>query len=544
MNRRPDILLSGLLSACLAVSACTEETSSTRRADVAGPEIIELQEPSLDRFEPAVREQLSAARSRVDELAVGGGSSSALAQAWGDLARQYHAYELYETAADAYVNARTLQPVDYRWPYYLGHVYRELARPDEALAAFDRALELRPDGVPVMVAAARTHRDLGRPERAEELARAALDLDNGSGGAGLLLAELAVDREDWSTAIERYEALLTRQPQANRLYQPLATAYRQLGDAAKAKELLSRRGEGAVVVSDPLMADLEGFTTGVRVDLAQGQEAFQRGDFEDAAAAFRRAIEDDPGSVEARVNLGSALLRAGDTAGALEHYEAAAQLDPGRAEIHFDIGVAKTVAGDVAGAVTSYRTAVEADPAYREPRFNLANALRRTGECSEAREHYRRLVEANPGDGSARLGEAVCLVDEERFAEARQRFKEALQAIPMSRTLANAGARLLAAAPDAAVRDGEQALRLARQLLQVEPRPEYSETLAMALAEVGQFEEALEIQRKLLSGAESAGLQALIPRLRRNLESYERGEACREPAISEVSSRNPERGAS
>jgi tetratricopeptide (TPR) repeat protein len=542
-------LLSGLLAACLAGAACTREADSppsTVAAESASaePGMVALREPQLDRFEPAVREQIGAAKSALDELTAEGGSASALGRAYGDLARQYHAYELYEPAADAYVNAMTLQPVDFRWPYYLGQVYRQLAQLEPARAAFERALELRPDGVPILVAAARTERDLGHADRADELARRALELDGGSGGAAMLLAELAADREDWQAAVDRYEALLERQPQATRLYQPLATAYRQLGDAEKASGLLARRGEGAVVVSDPLMADLEGFRTGVQVDLDAGEQAFQRGDFTAAAAAFRRAVEDDPESVQAQLNLGSALLRGGDAIAALERYEAAARLDPARAEAHFDIGVAKSRLGDVPGAIAAYRAALAADPEYREPRFNLANALRRGGACAEAREHYLRLIEANPGDASSRLGEAVCLVEEQRYAEARQRLKEALQAIPLGRSLANAGARLLAAAPDAAVRDGEQALRLARQLMQVEPRPEYSETLAMALAEVGQFDEALEIQRQLLSGAESAKLEALIPRLRANLERYERGEACRDPAIAEVSSRSPERGAS
>jgi tetratricopeptide (TPR) repeat protein len=281
------------------------------------------------------------------------------------------------------------------------------------------------------------------------------------------------------------------------------------------------------------MQELEAFRTGSRVDLAQGEQAFQRGNYPAATAAFQRAVDRDPDDLEARLNLGSALLKSERTDEAIAQYEEVLRQDPANPTANFDLGVTMAQQGDEAGAIAYYRKALEADPLYRGPRFNLANSLRRSGDCEQARTHYRSLIEANPGDGSARLGEAVCLVEERQYAAARQRFKEALQALPKSRSLANAGARLLAAAPDDSVRDGEQALGIASQLMQLEQRPEHTETLAMALAETGRFEEAIEHQTKLLEGAESAKRERVIPRLRANLERYQRGEACRDPAIGE-----------
>jgi len=63
----------------------------------------------------------------------------------------------------------------------------------------------------------------------------------------------------------------------------------------------------------------------------------------------------------------------------------------------------------------------------------------------------------------------------------------------------------------------------------VEKRPTFEavETLAMALAETGQFEAAAEMQQKLLGQARQTGVAAVIlARLAANLERYRRGLPC------------------
>jgi hypothetical protein len=90
-------------------------------------------------------------------------------------------------------------------------------------------------------------------------------------------------------------------------------------------------------------------------------------------------------------------------------------------------------------------------------------------------------------------------------------------------------ARILAAAPDVRARDGRRALALAEQLLKARQSIETAETLAMALAEVGDFNEAVSVQRQVVDAAEKAGAKGELPQMRRNLALYERRQPCREP---------------
>jgi hypothetical protein len=97
--------------------------------------------------------------------------------------------------------------------------------------------------------------------------------------------------------------------------------------------------------------------------------------------------------------------------------------------------------------------------------------------------------------------------------------------------LRHALARLLVAAPEDGVRSGARSLALVRELLATAPErtTALGETFAMALAESGDFTQAVGIQRDIVDAAASAGLAADARRMARNLSLYERRRACREP---------------
>jgi hypothetical protein len=100
---------------------------------------------------------------------------------------------------------------------------------------------------------------------------------------------------------------------------------------------------------------------------------------------------------------------------------------------------------------------------------------------------------------------------------------------PEQPMFSHALARLLAAAPDDRVRDGHRALALVDQLIKGEQSIELAETTAMALAEVGRYREAVEVQGEALTAATNAALPAVAQHIRGNLRLYESGKPCRTP---------------
>jgi cytochrome c-type biogenesis protein CcmH/NrfG len=123
----------------------------------------------------------------------------------------------------------------------------------------------------------------------------------------------------------------------------------------------------------------------------------------------------------------------------------------------------------------------------------------------------------------------MALVRLGRYRDARDWFADAANRYPDRREVQHALARLLAAAPDDQVRDGRRAQTIVQGLIANQNTLDLGETLAMALAEQGQFADAVAIQRGVMDAARQAGFAAEASRMAANLQRYERRQPCREP---------------
>ena len=143
--------------------------------------------------------------------------------------------------------------------------------------------------------------------------------------------------------------------------------------------------------------------------------------------------------------------------------------------------------------------------------------------------HYDQLLESAPENARMRLDRAMALLLGGDYPTARRRLEEDVGALPGHAALRHALARFLATCPEQSLRDGERALEMASALFADRKRPDYAETVAMALAELGRFDEAIEWLRRLMLETERAGRGEALPRLRRTLESFARKEPVRSP---------------
>jgi tetratricopeptide (TPR) repeat protein len=552
-----------VLSAALAAGACSSSTGSqpasgtsspaaAPAAQSAAPGARQVTLPDLSRVELTVQDQAKERYAALQELLAKPEAAAAeKGQAYGNLAMLLHAGEYYQAAEPAYLNAADLAPQDARWPYLLGHLHKSMGRPDLALADFTRALDLQPKDVPTLVWLGRLYLDQGRPEQAEPLfERARTEAPNDVAVlAGLGQAALA--RRDFSRAATVLEAALALPRTSSSLHSPLAMAYRGLGDVAKAEAQLKLWRNTDVLVADPVRQQLDlSLQSGLSFELrgvraleaasAATNDAARAKSFKAAEDAFRRGIAIAPGATmlgrSLRHKLATALALQGDVRGAFRQFTEVVRLAPQEgpdetaSKAHYSLGVLQASAGRRQEAVTHLTAALKFNPNYLEARQALGDALCRAGRHEAALPHYAEVVRLNPKAGDARLGYAMALVRVGRYREARDWLVEATRLLPDDARLRHALARVLAAAPDASARDGQQALALAEQLLTIVGKTtEMGETLAMAYAEVGSFSQASDIQRGVLDAASRAGFSADVRRMTANLRLYERGQACRTP---------------
>ena len=115
----------------------------------------------------------------------------------------------------------------------------------------------------------------------------------------------------------------------------------------------------------------------------------------EARAAYRHALETDPGHVAARINLGRLLHADGALADAELLYREAIQHDPARGLAWYNLGVVLEDRERPADALACYEHAVDVEPDLADAHYNLALLYERAGRQREALRHLaisRRLA--------------------------------------------------------------------------------------------------------------------------------------------------------
>ena len=486
--------------------------------------------PDLSEVSDSVREQVQARWRPVDRLQAGEADSGPdSATHYGALGMVLMAAEFPNAAVPAFRNARMLAPGDVRWPYYLAHLQRDAGALDDAAARFEEARRLDPDAMAILVWLGDVRLAQGDAEAAEPLFARALELYPDSLSARFGLARAALMHEEFEKAARGLEEILELEPHATAAHYPLGQAYLRLGEPDRAEVHLRQREAADIRPADPMMDAVDELLESAQAYETRGIQALNREDWDGAVAAFRRGLELDSEDAELRHRLATALYLRGDAEAARIEFERAAAEGPNLAQADYSLGVLLQDEGRYAEAAGRFAAALEQRPAYAEARLRLAYNLRRAGDAEAALAQYEQVNRANPDLVEAAFGHAMTLVVLRRWEDARARLEQALETHPDDVGLAHAHARLLAAAPDAQVRDGDQALAIADRLASQARTLDLGETMAMALAEVGAFDRAVALQRDLITGAGRAGLTDVIPRLEDNLGRYERGEACRTP---------------
>ena len=127
-----------------------------------------------------------------------------------------------------------------------------------------------------------------------------------------------------------------------------------------------------------------------------GDALMDQGRFEDAEAAYRRALAARPGDAAICSNLGVALDRQGKFAEAASSYQRAVALKPDYADAHFNLGVTLMKQGKLTDAAARLQQALALKPDYAAACNNLGIILVQQGKPELAAAQYERALAIRP----------------------------------------------------------------------------------------------------------------------------------------------------
>ena len=371
----------------------------------------------------------------------------------------------------------------------------------EALMAFEGADEALPNDSITLFNIGMVLIELGDKARAEERMRRAIEFDRDYREPHFNLALILAERNDLRGAERHFRRATEIDPEDLEARVRLAEVLSRLNRLNEAIELLDN-----VLVIDPALP---------MARLALGAAHQAAGDRDAARTALLEVLEAAPGVPRERAEA---------------HYRLAVLADP---------GLAGGTGTETNQAAEHLQQAIELDHDFAEAHALLGRLLARRELYGEAASHFGRALARDPANARWHGDRAMALILGKRYQAARGALASGRNALasagdtPMEALdhLDTLLARLLAASPAPGTRNGVEALTIAQRLMAERPTIQHAETLAMALAEIGDFERAVSMQRQVLAEVTRRGEEPTTGQEQR-LRAYLNNEPAREPWFS------------
>lgn len=228
--------------------------------------------------------------------------------------------------------------------------------------------------------------------------------------------------------------------------------------------------------------------------------------WKDSYALFQHAIEVNPRSHASLSNLAVVYQEDDQVETAEDYFKKALQVAPGSAEANIGLASLLMNRGDTSEAFTHFQVALEESPHSDRANAGVALIYARRGEIEQALAHFRLALNPDPSHA------APTLIGTKRAS------------------LAERYARIRATHPEAAFRNGEEALRYAQEAVDITNRRSIAcmDTLAAAYAELGQFQDAIRTAEEAVQRAKLVNQFDTAGTILEHIELYDQQQPLRE----------------
>jgi tetratricopeptide (TPR) repeat protein len=211
---------------------------------------------------------------------------------------------------------------------------------------------------------------------------------------------------------------------------------------------------------------------------------------------------------------------------ALEIWKNAVALDPGNEKAQNGLAVSLYLHGDVEGSFQHLREALRINPLSVQDHFVFGKFILDQGHADQALPELEAAVAIRPhfASGEEALGRAYEMLSKDSEALAHWRKAQLIDPTSVSAMIGTAW--LLATSPDASLRNGAEAARLAENAANAQPdNAEVLDTLAASYAEEGLFSRASSTEKQALELAIAQTNKPLSAAIRAHQASFAKQKA-------------------
>jgi Flp pilus assembly protein TadD len=168
-------------------------------------------------------------------------------------------------------------------------------------------------------------------------------------------------------------------------------------------------------------------------ELDRAGRLIQDGKVDEAVAALRTIVEQQPDNADAHLLLGRALALTPDISAAIAALRRAVELRPTSAQARYTLGTALARFGDLDVARAAFERTIELDPAFAGAHVSLALLFAQRAELAPARTHLARAIElqgTSPAAAYSHYLMAQILRQQDQLETALQHLSAAIERRP------------------------------------------------------------------------------------------------------------------
>ncbi len=415
-----------------------------------------------------------------------------------------HNFKFLEQAKDCYFLVGMETKSEANWPYLYGKAALQQGNVADAIIGFEQALKKEVNYLPAhyyLIQIAIEQGDLLKAfefhSRVPANLRLTANMLNVSG-------DMFTQVENYYVANGYYQQAITLVPKADSLNYKIAQNYQLLEKSELAIKYLSKSGHVGIALPDPYYQQVKDTTVGEIPYLIKGKTALSNLDFKQAIKLYKKALDFNPESNSAQINIAVAYFQNKQVSKALEIFEKLYKETPNNLKVLYNLAIIAIFQNETSKAINYFETFRNINNQDKGVNNELAKLYYQIKEYDKVIEIGNEAVMAV--DEKMQLLKAKSLVHTKQFFQALELLTEINKYKPNNNEVLLLLAKLYSQVPDSKLRNAELSVKYAQNAFENEASQLSYWQLIIALDEaekctemekiVGDFAQLVKVEKQ------------------------------------------------